>query len=88
MVVHRSFGIMYFLYFQGRRVSQESSTLIVAGYWFDFDPEYRQYDRLCGLVSEFLAIDPEVRVRFLALPGVFLRSSGTGTGSTQPRDDN
>jgi hypothetical protein len=34
--------------------------------------------------SEFLATDPEVRVRFPALPD-FLRSSGSGTGSTQPR---
>jgi hypothetical protein len=30
---------------------------------------------------------PEVRVRFLALPDV-LRSSGAGTGSTQPREYN
>jgi hypothetical protein len=37
--------------------------------------------------SEFLATDPEVRVRFPALPD-FLRSSGSGTGSTQPRDYN
>jgi hypothetical protein len=29
--------------------------------------------------SEFLATDPEVRVRFPALPD-FLRSSGSGTG--------
>jgi hypothetical protein len=33
--------------------------------------------------QEFLATEPEVRVRFPALPG-FL-SSGSGTGSTQPR---
>jgi hypothetical protein len=33
--------------------------------------------------SEFLATDPESRVRFPALPD-FLRSSGSGTGSTQP----
>jgi hypothetical protein len=39
-------------------------------------------DRLCGLV----ATDPEVRVRFPALPD-FL-SSGSGTGSTQPREYN
>jgi hypothetical protein len=38
----------------------------------------------CGLVSEFLATDPEVRVRLPALT-YFLRSSGSGTGSTQPR---
>jgi hypothetical protein len=37
--------------------------------------------------SEFLAIDPEVRVRFLALPD-FLRRSGSGTGSAQPREYN
>jgi hypothetical protein len=42
------------------------------------------YDRLCGLWSEFLSTDPEVRVLFLALPD-FLRSSGPVTGSTQPR---
>jgi hypothetical protein len=34
--------------------------------------------------SEFLATDPEVRVRLPALPD-FL-SSGSGTGSTQPRE--
>jgi hypothetical protein len=37
--------------------------------------------------SEFLATDPEVLVRFPALPD-FLRSSGSGTGSTQPREYN
>jgi hypothetical protein len=36
------------------------------------------------LWSEFLAIDPEVRVRFPALPE-FLRSSEYETGTTQPR---
>jgi hypothetical protein len=39
-------------------------------------------DRLCGLVVEFLATYPEVRVRFPALPD-FLRSSGSGTVSTR-----
>jgi hypothetical protein len=34
-----------------------------------------------------LATDPEVRVRFPALPDV-LRSSGSGTGSTRPREHN
>jgi hypothetical protein len=34
-----------------------------------------------------LATDPEARVRFPALPD-FLRSSGSGTGSTQPREYN
>jgi hypothetical protein len=37
--------------------------------------------------SEFLAANPEDRVRFLALPD-FPRSSGSGTGSTQPREYN
>jgi hypothetical protein len=37
--------------------------------------------------SEFLTTDPEVRVRFPALPD-FLSSSGSGTGSTQPREYN
>jgi hypothetical protein len=40
-----------------------------------------------GKWSEFLATDPEVRVRFSALPD-FPRSSGSGTGSTQPREYN
>jgi hypothetical protein len=35
--------------------------------------------------SEFLATDPEVRVRFPALPD-FLRGSGSGTGSNEPRE--
>jgi hypothetical protein len=35
--------------------------------------------------SEFLATDPEDRVLFPALPD-FLRSSGSGTGSTEPRE--
>jgi hypothetical protein len=35
--------------------------------------------------SEFLATDPEVQVRFPALPD-FLKSSGSGTGPTQPRE--
>jgi hypothetical protein len=35
--------------------------------------------------SKFLATDPEVRVRFQALPD-FLRISGFGTGFTQPRE--
>jgi hypothetical protein len=37
--------------------------------------------------SEFLATDPEVLVRFPALPD-FLRSSGSGSGFTQPREYN
>jgi hypothetical protein len=54
-----------------------------------------QYFRPCHITttasvvywSEFLATDPEVRVRFPALPD-FLRSSGSGTGSTQPHEFN
>jgi hypothetical protein len=34
-----------------------------------------------------VATDPEVRVRFPVLPD-FLRSSGFGTGSIQPREYN
>jgi hypothetical protein len=37
--------------------------------------------------SEFLATDPEVRVRSPALPD-YSRSSVSGTGSTQPHDYN
>jgi hypothetical protein len=40
-----------------------------------------------ALWSEFLASDPEVRIRFPELPD-FLRSSGSGTGSTLPREYN
>jgi hypothetical protein len=39
------------------------------------------------LWSAFLATDPEAQVRFPALPD-FLRSSGSGTGSTQSREYN
>jgi hypothetical protein len=34
--------------------------------------------------SEFLATDPEARVRFAAIPEK--KCSGSGTGSTQPRE--
>jgi hypothetical protein len=37
--------------------------------------------------SEFLATDSEVWIRFPVLPD-FLRISGSGTGSTQPRKYN
>jgi hypothetical protein len=50
----------------------------------------RLYFILCFLWSsgqEFLAADLEVRVWFPALPD-FLRNSGSGTGSTQPREYN
>jgi hypothetical protein len=42
-------------------------------------------DLLCGLVASVLATDPEIRVQLPALPN-FLRSSVSGTGSTQPRE--
>jgi hypothetical protein len=41
---------------------------------------------LCGLVTWFMAADLRSRVRFPALPD-FLSSFGSGTGSTQPRED-
>jgi hypothetical protein len=37
--------------------------------------------------SEFMATDPEVRVRLPALPN-FLKSRGSGTGSSQPHEYN
>jgi hypothetical protein len=44
-------------------------------------------DRLSGLVVRVPGYRSKVWVRFLALSD-FLRSSGSGTGSTQPRKDN
>jgi hypothetical protein len=47
-----------------------------------------RWDRLCSLVVRVSGyIIQRSRVRFAALPD-FLRSSGSGTGSTQPREDN
>jgi hypothetical protein len=40
---------------------------------------------LNGATFEFLATDPKVWVGFLALPD-FLRSSGSGMGSTEPSE--
>jgi hypothetical protein len=49
---------------------------------------YGQFlDHLVVKRSEFLPTDLEVRVLFPALPD-FLKSSGSGTGSTQPREYN
>jgi hypothetical protein len=42
-------------------------------------------DLLYGLVAKFLATDPEIRVRSPVLAD-YLRSRGSGTGSTQPRE--
>jgi hypothetical protein len=41
-------------------------------------------DRLCGLVVKVPGYSPEVWIRVQVLPH-FLRISGSGTGSTQPR---
>jgi hypothetical protein len=51
-----------------------------------------QYFIIIGTASvvqraEFMAAEPEVWVRFTALPD-FLRNNGSGTGSTQPREYN
>jgi hypothetical protein len=48
-----------------------------------FTVHYCLIDSLCGL----LVRGPEVRFRFPALPD-FMRSSGSVTGSTQPREYN
>jgi hypothetical protein len=45
------------------------------------------HNRLWVKWSEFLTTDSEGLVQFPSLPD-FLRSSGSGTGSTQPRDLN
>jgi hypothetical protein len=49
----------------------------------------KEFGRLCGLVVRDPGYRLQIqrsRVRFQALPD-FLRSSGSGTGSTQPRED-
>jgi hypothetical protein len=53
----------------------------------------RMNNSLCNVMttsvvewSEFLATDPEARVRFQALPGE--KSNGSETGSTQHREYN
>jgi hypothetical protein len=57
--------------------------------WVDEEGEFNVSVSLLTfhLCPEFLATDSEVRVRFLVLPD-FLRNSGSGTGSTQPREYN
>jgi hypothetical protein len=49
--------------------------------------EGAECDHLCGLVVEYFAADPEIQVRFPALPD-FLRISGSETGYTQPSEHN
>jgi hypothetical protein len=51
------------------------------------DSYYRRWTASVIEWSESLATDPEVRVRFPALPDI-MRSGGSGTGSTQPREYN
>jgi hypothetical protein len=56
--------------------------------WVQFQTEATQYFSTTFSElwwSEFLATEPEVRVRFSVLPD-FLRSSGYGTVSTQARE--
>jgi hypothetical protein len=50
-----------------------------------FGTNWLNYDRLCGLVVRVLGYRSGGPVRFLALPK---KSSGSGTGSTQPREYN
>jgi hypothetical protein len=52
----------------------------------DLITEFEFTVRLCGLVVRVLATDPEARIRFPAQPGK--KNSGSGTGSTQPREYN
>jgi hypothetical protein len=55
---------------------------------FNFFPVYLILSTASVVLwAELLATGPEVRVLFPALPD-FLRSIGSGTGSTQPRDYN
>jgi hypothetical protein len=51
-------------------------------FWIDFNGVIDWLDHLCGLVVRVL----EARVRFPALPEK--KSSGSGMGSTQPREYN
>jgi hypothetical protein len=57
--------------------------------WVDEEGEFNVSVSLLTflLYPEFLATDSEVRFRFPVLPD-FLRTSGSGTGSTQPCEYN
>jgi hypothetical protein len=66
-------------------VFDAKATQVDCGSRYVMKPVHVLVDCLCGL--EFLATDPEVRVRFPALPE-FLRSSDSEMGSTQPREYN
>jgi hypothetical protein len=70
-ITHPRSHTAYSMFCSSLPVSGYSMTGLAAGYGVQ------------GL--EFLATYPEVRVRFPTLPD-FLRSSGSGTGSTQPRE--
>jgi hypothetical protein len=61
------------------------STVLASHVWNKY--LYLSNRSLCVYWSEFLATDPEVWVRFPAPPD-FLRSSGSGMGSTQPHEYN
>jgi hypothetical protein len=61
--------------------------MVLSSEKFIFFSKWKVSDRLCCLVVRYLATAPEVRVRFPALPD-FLRSSGSGTGFTHPREYN
>jgi hypothetical protein len=67
-------------------ITGEAKFLAFSSFFFFNRNIIEPFDRLCSL-SEFLATDAEIRVRFPALPD-FLRSSGSGKGSAQPRECN
>jgi hypothetical protein len=61
--------------------------VFTVGLFFVFHYVYHSQTTSVVWWSEFLATDPEVWVRFPALPD-FLRSSGSGTGYTLPLEYN
>jgi hypothetical protein len=54
---------------------------------FAFPVEVTHMSGINFCMTEFLATDPEARVRFPALPGK-KKGSRSGTGSTRPREYN